>query len=100
MVAELIIAPEVQQDVNEAYGWYETRRIGLGEEFLSCVEACMQTICRTPELYMKVNDEYRRALVRRFPYAIFYEYANGKIFVYSVFHTAQEPEKWRDRLVL
>ena len=99
MVAELIVAPEALQDVDEAYSWYENCRTGLGEEFLSCVDAYMQAICRTPELYMKVHEEYRRVLVRRFPYAIFYEYTAGKVFVYSVFHTSQDSEKWRSRLV-
>lgn len=33
MVAELIIAPEAQRDVDEAYSWYKDRRPGLGEEF-------------------------------------------------------------------
>ncbi len=51
MVAELIIAPEAQQDVDEAYYWYENRRLGLGEEFLGCVDACIQAICRMPELH-------------------------------------------------
>ena len=50
MAAELIFAPEVQQDVDEAYSWYEDRRPGLGEDFLSCVDACIQVICRMPEL--------------------------------------------------
>ena len=49
MAAELIIAPEAQQDVDEAYCWYEDRRPGLGEEFLGCVDACIQAICRMPE---------------------------------------------------
>jgi hypothetical protein len=40
MAAELIIAPEAEQDLAEAYAWYEGRRIGLGEEFLSGVDAC------------------------------------------------------------
>ena len=48
MAAELIIAPEAQQDVDEAYCWYEDRRPGLGEEFLGCVDACIQAICRMP----------------------------------------------------
>jgi plasmid stabilization system protein ParE len=74
MSAELIIAPEAQQDVDEAYCWYEDRRPGLGEEFLSCVDACIQAICRTPDLYSIVHDEYRRALVRRFPYAVCLEF--------------------------
>ena len=36
MAAELIIAPEAQQDVDESYRWYENHRPGLGEEFLGC----------------------------------------------------------------
>ena len=98
MVAELILAPEAQQDIDEAYSWYEDRRSGLGEEFLSCVDACIQKMCRMPELYEKIHEEYRRALVRRFPYAIFYEYSGGKITVYSIFHGSMNPEKWRNRL--
>lgn len=41
MAAELIIAPEVEQDLAEAYTWYESRRAGLGEDFLSSVDACI-----------------------------------------------------------
>jgi plasmid stabilization system protein ParE len=98
MAAELIIAPEAQLDLEAAYSWYEDRRPGLGEEFLSCVDACIQKICRMPELYEKAHEEYRRALVRRFPYAIFYEYTAGIITVYSIFHGSRDPEKWRNRL--
>lgn len=65
MAAELVLAPEAEQDVGEAYDWYEKRRPGLGEEFLGCVEACIQHVCRTPELHAKVVEEYRRAMVRR-----------------------------------
>ena len=49
MAAELIILPEAQHDVLEAYGWYEDRRAGLGEEFLGCVDACIQAIGRKPQ---------------------------------------------------
>jgi len=31
MAAELVIAPEAEQDLAEAYAWYESRRFGLGE---------------------------------------------------------------------
>lgn len=98
MAAELVIAPEAAQDIDEAYGWYGGRRAGLGEEFLSCVDACIQAICRSPEMHAKVHKEYRRALVRRFPYAVFYEYVADAIAVYAVFHTSRRPETWRQRL--
>jgi hypothetical protein len=32
MAVDLILAPEVEQDLAEAYAWYEARRTGLGEE--------------------------------------------------------------------
>ena len=69
-----------------------------GEEFLNCVDACIEAICRTPHIYATVFENYRRGLVRRFPYAIFYECIEDRVTVYSVFHTARDPEKWRERL--
>ena len=73
MPVELVIAPEAEWDVAEAYVWYEGRRAGLGEEFLSSVDACLQSIRRLPEMYPVVHEAYRRSLIRRFPYAVFYE---------------------------
>jgi plasmid stabilization system protein ParE len=98
MAANLIMAPEAEQEIADAYGWYEGRRVGLGEEFLSCVDACIQAICRTPEVHAPVFESYRRGLVRRFPYAVFYEHEAGTVTVYCVFHTSQDPDKWRQRL--
>ena len=98
MAADLIIAPEAEFDISEAYGWYERHRSGLGEEFLSCVDACIHKIRRMPKMYARVHEQYHRALVRRFPFAVFYEYAEGTVTVYCIFHTSRDPEKWRQRL--
>lgn len=79
MAAKLILASEVERDFDKAYAWYEERRTGLGEKFLSCVDACIQAIWRNPEVYAIAFDSYRRGLVRRFPYAVFYEYSNETV---------------------
>ena len=97
MAVELILAAEAEQDVDEA-SWYEGRRSGLGEDFLSRVDACLQAICRTPKMHRMAHKQYRRGLVRQFPYAIFYEYSQSTVTVYAVMHTARDPEKWRERL--
>ncbi len=67
MASKLIITPEVEQDLADTSAWYKSRRAGLGEEFLSCVEACISTILRMPQMQAIVYKQYRRALVRRFP---------------------------------
>ena len=43
-------------------------------------------------------EDYRRALVRRFPYAVFYGYDGDAVTVQAVLHTARDPAKWRQRL--
>jgi plasmid stabilization system protein ParE len=99
MAAKLVIAPETARDIEDAYAWYEGQRPGLGEECLGCVDACIAAICRTPEIHEIVYKEFRRGLVRRFPYPIFYEYVADSVTVYCIFHTAQDPAKWRQRLI-
>ena len=98
MATELIISPEAAQDLEESYQWYERQRLGLGEEFLGCVDACIQGVCRMPEMNEILFEEYRRGLVRRFPYAVYYELREQKVIVYAVFHAARNPAKWRERL--
>ena len=98
MAKSLIILPEAEQDITEAYNWYQERELGLGEEFLWCIGASIQTIKRNPEIYVFAHEKYRRVLVRRFPYAIFYEYFEDTITVYAVFHCSQNAKKWRNRL--
>ncbi|MGH9631312.1 MAG: type II toxin-antitoxin system RelE/ParE family toxin [Bryobacteraceae bacterium] len=89
MRADLTLAPEEDEDIAAAYAWYESRRIDLGEDFLSALEAALEGIRRQPDMHAIVHEDYRRALIRRFPYAIFYEHATGKVTVYAVFHTSR-----------
>jgi plasmid stabilization system protein ParE len=98
MSKSLIILPQAEKDIKEAYDWYQERELGLGEEFLRCIDASIQTIARNPEIYVFAHEKYRRALVRRFPYAIFYEYFEETITVYAVFHCSQDSKKWRNHL--
>jgi hypothetical protein len=51
MAHDLLLAPEAETDVAEAYEWYEVRRRGLVEEFLSCVDAALSGILRDPDLH-------------------------------------------------
>jgi len=100
MVEQVVILPGAEHDIDEAYDWYEQRHPGLGNGFLRCVDACIFSIQRNPELHAFAFENYRRALVRRFPYAVFYEYSQQTetVVIYSVFHCSQDPSKWRRRL--
>lgn len=64
--------PEVEEDAIAGFTWYEEKAIGLGEEFLRMFYAYSAEISRNPQLFPKVYREFRRRLLRRFPYAIYY----------------------------
>lgn len=90
MAADLILIPEAEHDIAGAYHWYEGQQIGLGEDFLRRVDACIQSILRNPEGPRIIHETYRRALVRRFPYAVFHEHSDEVVTVYCVFsHVAR-----------
>ncbi len=74
MAARLFLTSEADQDIAEAYWWYENQRLGLGEEFFRSVEAALDVIRRLPELRAPIHRNYRRALLRRFPYCVFYKF--------------------------
>ena len=98
MAANFIVAPEAQDDLIAIYDWYEARRFGLGDDFLNCVDACFEKIRRAPESYSVAFEAYRRALVRRFPYAVIYDAAAESITIYGVFHTSRDSDTWHLRL--
>jgi len=62
------------------------------------VDACIQAIVRMPRSYPVIHETYRRALVRRFPYAVFFEFGEERVTIHGVFHTSKHPDKWRERL--
>jgi hypothetical protein len=66
----LVFRPEVREEVNEAYDWYEKQKLGLGDEFLDCVEQTLNQICSRPELYQTVYRDIRRAVIN-FEYRYF-----------------------------
>jgi toxin ParE1/3/4 len=101
MTYTLRFLPEVEEDVIGGYVWYETKSPGLGEEFLRVFYACVGEIPRNPLLYPKVHGEFRRRLLRRFPYAIYFSIEGNTIIVFGAFHCARDPRtigaKLRDR---
>jgi len=98
MVVSVVVVPEAEQDMADAYDWYEGRRVGLGEEFLSCLDACIETIRRSPQMHALVFRNFRRALLRRFPYAVFYEHELGVAIIFGVLHTSRHQARWMRRL--
>jgi plasmid stabilization system protein ParE len=84
---------QARTDLNIAFEWYEQQRRGLGFEFLDCVEAVIETIQSMPKLYAHHHDHFRRALIRRFPFSIFYTIEKQELVVHAIFDNRQDPTR-------
>ena len=82
-----------KDDLWIAFQWYEAQRRGLGLDFLDCVEAAIETIQEMPRLYAEHHLNFRRALVRRFPFSIFYSIEETEIVLHAVFDNRQDPAR-------
>ncbi len=98
MKYRLVIQPEAEADLDEAYRWYEKQRSGLGSQFIECVEAVLDRISERPELHAVVYRTVRQTLVRRFPYVVCYVLEGHCVDVVAVFHGQRDPASWKSRV--
>lgn len=98
MNRRLVVRPEAEMEMTEAFDWYEDRTIGLGSEFLLCVDAVLSAILRSPQQFPQMHQGARRALTRRFPYEIFFIEDEERVVVLSVFHAKRNPKRWQERI--
>jgi plasmid stabilization system protein ParE len=82
-----------KDDLEVAFEWYEKQRRGLGFDFLDCVEASIINIISFPEMFQEVYSNFRRCIVRRFPFSIFYTIGNDEIVVHAIFNNHLDPVK-------
>jgi toxin ParE1/3/4 len=94
----LSFRPEVEEDVFSGYLWYEKKSYGLGEEFLRLFYAFSSEIVRNPLIYKKVFGDFRRRLLKRFPYAIYFQINDNKVIIFGLFHCARNPEGIKESL--
>lgn len=72
MSRDLVIRPEAEDEIAEAFDWYEDQMPGLGSAFLLAVEAMLESVRREPRRYPAVFKTVRQALTRRFPCKVLY----------------------------
>lgn len=98
MKYKVIIRPEAENDLKEAFSWYEDKRLGLGYDFLLQVDAGLRFIERNPEIYQVEYKGTRKHIIKRFPYKIIYLIEEEKIIVLAVTHGKRSPDLLKKRI--
>lgn len=93
----LISEPPTDLDVEAAFEWYEKERPGLGLEFLDELRAAYSRIAAGPLRYQELRSGVRRALLKRFPYAVYFAIEDDAVVVIAVLHASRDPAEWQRR---
>ena len=93
----ILFHPDVFSEVKEAYDWYENQAYGLGDDFMSELEAAFQTVSELPGTWPMFKSDYRRFLLSKFPYSVIYRDNLETIFVVAVMHNSRKPDYWKTR---
>ena len=93
----ILVRPAAAADIEEAFLWYERQRSGLGDELRQELKVLLDRLSERPELYQVLHRETRRALLKRFPYGLFYRVYPEAIVVVAVMHARRSPRRWRSR---
>ncbi|MGE3154659.1 MAG: type II toxin-antitoxin system RelE/ParE family toxin [Nitrospiraceae bacterium] len=93
----LVSEPQADLDIEATFHWYENEQSGLGLEFLDELLATYNRIVEGPLKYQELRSGIRRALVRRFPYAVYFAVEGNAIVVLAVLHASRDPAEWQRR---
>jgi plasmid stabilization system protein ParE len=94
---QCIVRPAAAADIDEAFLWCERQRVGLGHEFLAAARSSIEAIADHPLGYPVVLRNTRRALLRHFPYCLYYRVYGNTIVVVACMHGRRNPQRWQSR---
>lgn len=83
----MFVHPAAGQEIEAARSWYDDISTALGNDFGRAVAEAIEVIRRHPLLYADIGDGLHRAIVRRFPYQVFYRISSHRITVLAVYHS-------------
>lgn len=94
----LVVHPQAKAELDEAIAYYESKVSGLGLDFLDSVERSFQKIQQSPRAWPPhIDPRFRKYLVERFPYSIFYMERRDAIWIAAIAHAKRRPDYWKRR---
>ena len=94
----ILVRPAAAVDIEDTFIWYQTQRLGLGEEFRETLRIALSQIAENPQRYPVIHRGTRRALLKRFPYGVFYREFPQVIVVVACMHGRRNPKRLQSRI--
>jgi plasmid stabilization system protein ParE len=86
-----------EQEILEAIAYLENRAPGLGVRLYGEIQRAEKLISQFPLATSEIRPAVRRALLRKFPYALIYSHMDRENVILAVSHPSRQPGYWDQR---
>ena len=98
MSARVLLRRAAELDLAGIEDWYESQQPGLGAEFRQAIDELFGRIGENPKAFPERYRGARRALLRRFPYVVWYRLEDDAAIILACFHGRRDPRITRARV--
>lgn len=88
---KIVLSEKAEIQMEDAYLFYKNIRPTLGDQFLNKLNDCINSILINPFIYKIIFENYRQAVVKKFPFVIIYTQNENIILLTSVYNTSRNP---------
>jgi plasmid stabilization system protein ParE len=90
---------EASEDLLCAVTYYKSCEEELATDFYRELLHVETDVIKMPELWRRIDTNYRRKLFKRYPYSLVYRLVDEEIIlVVAVAHTSRHPDYWKARI--
>ena len=94
-------SPEATDDLTEILGWYKEQPVtDLQKKFITAISTTFKTLEKSPKSYALRFKNVRCAIVKKYPYLIYYwlDDASTTINIVAILHQSRHPKNWKKRI--
>jgi toxin ParE1/3/4 len=86
----VVVRPRAEADLDEARQWYELQRAGLGDKFVDDIRKAVLALESDADSRSEYYRGFRRVLIRRFPYKLFYRIEDDRVVIFRILHSSRD----------
>lgn len=94
---DVVVTPFADDDISEAVKWYEDQQSGLANRFLQELQGTFERLRGNPFQFPIEEDEVRQAVLRSFPYTVYFRVNASQVVILAFLHQSRHPATWRTR---
>ena len=87
----VVLAPRAENDIAEAFGWYQERNATAAAAFRAEVFETIDRLAEAPLSWPADDEGNRKRVVKRFPYTVWFEVLGSTVTVLAVAHHKRRP---------